>query len=170
MDIIIGRNTVREAIRAGRTIEAVLVTRGGMDGSLRELVTLARQRGIVVKEVPRERLDQLAMPFGYHGRPGNHQGIAAEVSNVRYAELEDVFEYAQQKGEAPFIVALDGITDEQNLGAIVRSAEVLGAHGVVVPKRRSASMSAVACKVASGAEEYIPIVRVTNLAAAIDQV
>ena len=170
MDIIIGRNTVREAIRAGRTIEAVLVTRGGMDGSLCELVTLARQRGIVVKEVPRERLDQLAMPFGYHGRPGNHQGIAAEVSNVRYAELEDVFEYAQQKGEAPFIVALDGITDEQNLGAIVRSAEVLGAHGVVVPKRRSASMSAVACKVASGAEEYIPIVRVTNLAATIDQV
>lgn len=170
MDIIIGRNTVKEAIKSGRTIDAVLVAKEGMDGSLREIIALAKKRGIVVKDVPRGRLDQLAMPFGYNGRTGNHQGIAAEISEVVYSELDDIFQNAEQRGEKPFIIALDGITDEQNLGAIIRSAEVLGAHGVIVPKRRSASMSAVACKVASGAEEYIPIVRVSNMAAAVDQV
>lgn len=170
MDIIIGRNTVKEAVKSGRTIDAILVAKEAMDGSLREIIALAKKRGIVVKDVPRGRLDQLAMPFGYNGKTGNHQGIAAEVSEVAYSQLEDIFQKAEEQGEPPFLVALDGITDEQNLGAIIRSAEVLGAHGVIVPKRRSASMSAVACKVASGAEEYIPIVRVSNMAATIDQV
>ena len=86
------------------------------------------------------------MPFGYQGRPGNHQGIVAQVSSIVYAELEDIFKRAEEKGEPPFLVALDGITDPQNLGAIVRSAEVLGAHGVVILKRRSASMTAAACR------------------------
>lgn len=169
-NILIGRNTVREAIKSGRSIDAVFVAKDSRDGSLREILALAKKQGIVVKETVKSKLDELSMPFGYQGRPGNHQGIVAQVSSIVYAELEDIFKRAEEKGEPPFLVALDGITDPQNLGAIVRSAEVLGAHGVVILKRRSASMTAAACKTACGAEEYIPIARVNNLAAAIDEV
>jgi len=169
-NLLIGRNTVREAIRSGRGIEAVFVAQEAPDGSLREILRLAKDRGIVVKKVARSKLDELARPFGYGGRPGNHQGIVAQVAAVKYAQMEDVFARARQKGQPPFIIALDGVTDPHNLGAVVRSAEVLGAHGVVIPKRRSAGMTAAACKTASGAQEYIPIVRVGGLVQTIEEV
>lgn len=168
-DFIIGRNTVKEAIKSGRDIDAVLVSKRTQDGSIREILSLAKKRGLVIKEVPVEKLDELSMPFGYNGRTGNHQGIAAQVSAIRYAQLEEVFALAENRGCAPFLVALDGIKDPQNLGAIVRSAEALGAHGVLIPERRSASMNTAACKTACGAEAYLPIVRVGNLTKALEQ-
>ena len=162
-NILIGRNTVREAIKSGRSIDAVFVAKDSRDGSLREILALAKKQGIVVKETVKSKLDELSMPFGYQGRPGNHQGIVAQVSSIVYAELEDIFKRAEEKGEPPFLVALDGITDPQNLGAIVRSAEVLGAHGVIIAKRRNAPLSAAAMKAACGACEYLPVAKVTNL-------
>ena len=168
-EIIIGRNTVREALKSGRSIDAVLVEQNAADGSLRELTRRARERGVAVKYTPRRKLDELARPFGFGGRTGNHQGIIALLPGVEYATIDDVFARAEARGEAPFFVALDGVTDPQNLGAVVRSAEVLGAHGVIIPTRRSASMNAAACKTASGAEEYLPVVRVGNLALALAQ-
>ncbi len=166
--IVIGRNTVREALKSERSVDAVYVASGAQDGSIRELLALAKKNGVPVKQVPRSKLDEMAMPMGFNGRTGNHQGIAAQVSPVKYAELDDVFAKAESEGRPPFIIALDGISDNQNLGAIVRSAEVFGAHGVIIPRRRSASMTAAACKAACGAEEYIPIVKVTNMASTID--
>lgn len=168
LNYIIGRNTVREAVKSGRSIDAVYYS-GKPEGSLREILALAKKNHLVVKEVPKNKLDEIAMPFGYDGRTGNHQGIAAQVAGVQYVEIDDMFARAEERGESVFLVALDGVTDPGNLGAIVRSAEVMGAHGVILPSRRSAGMTAAACKTASGAEEYIPIARVGNLAAALEE-
>ncbi|MBR4078960.1 MAG: 23S rRNA (guanosine(2251)-2'-O)-methyltransferase RlmB [Christensenellaceae bacterium] len=168
-NIIIGRNTVKEAIRSGRDIDAIVVAKTAQDGSIREILNLAKKRNLVIKEVPVKKLDEMAMPFGYNGRTGNHQGIAAQIPSIEYSEMEDIFAYAEERGEAPFIIALDGIQDPQNLGAIVRSAEALGAHGVITLKRRSAAMNAAACKTACGAEEYLPIVRVNNLVNTLEE-
>ena len=168
-EILIGRNAVREAIRAGRSMEAIYVSARG-EGSIREILALARKQGLVIKEVPKSKLDELSLPYGHEGSPGNHQGIAARVSGVAYQSVDDMFALAEERGEAPFLLMLDGIEDPFNLGAIVRSAEVLGAHGVILPRRRSAGMTTAACKTASGAQEYLPIARVTNLAATIEQV
>lgn len=168
-ELIIGRNSVREAIRAGRSVEAIYVSARG-EGSIREILALARKNGIIIKEVPKTKLDELSLPYGHQGNPGNHQGIAARVSEVAYQTVEDMFALAESRGQAPFLIMLDGIEDPFNLGAIVRSAEVMGAHGVILPKRRSASMTAAACKTACGAQEYLPIARVTNLAATIEEI
>lgn len=168
-EIIIGRNSVKEAIRAGRSIEAIYVS-ARSEGSIREILALAKKNGLVIKEVPKTKLDEMSLPYGHEGKPGNHQGIAARVSEVAYKNVEDMFALAEERGEPPFLIMLDGIEDPFNLGAIVRSAEVLGAHGVILPKRRSAGMTASACKTASGAQEYLPIARVTNLAQTIEEV
>lgn len=168
-NVLIGRNTVREAIKNGRSIDAVYVNKDTIDGSIKDILKLARERALVVKEAPRSKLDEMAMPYGYGGRTGNHQGIIAVVPPMEYAEIEDIFRLAEERKEPPFIVALDGITDQQNLGSIVRSAEEMGVHGIILPKRGSASMTAAACKVASGAEEYIPIVRVSNLVQTMEE-
>lgn len=168
-EIVIGRNAVREAIRSGHSIEAVYVS-ARTEGSIREILALAKKNGVTVKEVPKAKLDELSFPYGHGDAPGNHQGIAARVSGVIYQSIEDMFALAEQRKEAPFLIMLDGIEDPFNLGAIVRSAEVLGAHGVILPKRRSTGMTAAACKTASGAQEYLPIARVTNLAATIEEI
>ena len=168
-DIIIGRNTVKEAIKSGRDIDAIIVSKTASDGSIREILTLARKRGLIIKEVPPRKLDEISMPFGYNGAPANHQGIAAQIPQVKYSQIEDIFALAEKTERPAFIVALDGITDPHNLGAIVRSAEAMGAHGVIIPERRSAAMTGAACKTACGAQEYIPIVKVGNLARTIDE-
>jgi len=162
-NLIIGRNSVREAIKSGRDIDSISVQKGDVDGSLREIITLAKKNHIIVKQVPLQKLDELSMPFGYAGKPGNHQGIAAHVPSFRYAQMEDIFQKAESLGESPFIVILEQITDPHNLGAIIRSAEVFGAHGVVIPARRSAMLTAAVLKAASGAAEYVPVVKVGNL-------
>ncbi|MBR3299186.1 MAG: 23S rRNA (guanosine(2251)-2'-O)-methyltransferase RlmB [Clostridia bacterium] len=163
-----GRNPVREAVKSGRSIDRILVT-AEHDGSLGEIVAMAREKNQVIREVDRRRLDEICMPFGHDGRPGNHQGIVAEIPGVEYSELSDILAYAEEKGEKPFVILLDGIEDPHNLGSIIRSAECAGAHGVVIPKRRSAPVTATVVKTSAGAAEHMRIARVVNIVAAMEQ-
>ena len=163
-----GRNAVREAVKSGRSIDRILVSKE-MDGSLREVVNLARDNNIQIREVDRYKLDEICMPFGHGGKPGNHQGILAQVPGVEYCDISDILRAARDKDEKPFIILLDGVEDPHNLGSIIRSAECAGAHGVIIPKRRSASVTAAACKASAGAVEYMKVARVSNLAGAIDR-
>lgn len=153
-NLLVGRNPIREAIKAGREIEKLLVARGDLSGSAREIVAKAHEARIVVQEVDRSRLDAIYP---------NHQGLIAYTSAARYAQLEDIFTRAAERHEDPFIVILDGVTDPHNLGAIIRTAECVGAHGVIVPERRSAGLTPAAVKAAAGGCEYMNVVRVVNL-------
>lgn len=164
--LIMGRNAVREAVRSGRSIDKILVTKG-IDGSLREIINLARDNNIRVDSVVREKLDELCMPFGHGQKTGNHQGIVAVVPGVEYCEIADILNFAKEKGEKPFIIILDGIEDPHNLGSIIRSAVCAGAHGIIIPRRRAVSVTAAACKASAGAVEYAHIARVANIANAI---
>jgi len=157
--ILAGRNPIREALRAGRPVEKLLVADGDLSGGAQEIVRMAKEAGAVVQRVDRVRLDQIYPA---------HQGMLAYVAAVAYVELEDILSAAAEKGEEPFIVLLDGITDPHNLGAIVRSAECAGAHGVVIPERRAAGLTPAAAKAAAGALNYMPIARVKNLNRAIE--
>ena len=153
-NLLVGRNPIREAIKAGREIEKLLVAKGDLSGSAREIVAKAHEARIVVQEVDRSRLDAIYP---------NHQGLIAYTSAARYAQLEDIFDRAAERHEDPFIVILDGVTDPHNVGAIIRSAECVGAHGVIVPERRSAGLTPAAVKAAAGGCEYMNVVRVVNL-------
>ena len=164
--LIMGRNAVREAVRSGRSIDNILVTKE-IDGSLREIINLARDNNIRVDSVVREKLDELCMPFGHGQKTGNHQGIVAMVPGVEYCEIADILNFAKEKGEKPFIIILDGIEDPHNLGSIIRSAVCAGAHGIIIPRRRAVSVTAAACKASAGAVEYAHIARVANIANAI---
>ena len=164
--LIMGRNAVREAVRSGRSVDKILVTKE-MDGSLREIINLARDNNIRVDSVVREKLDELCMPFGHGQKTGNHQGIVAMVPGVEYCEIADILNFAKEKGEKPFIIILDGIEDPHNLGSIIRSAVCAGAHGIIIPRRRAVSVTAAACKASAGAVEYAHIARVANIANAI---
>ena len=167
-NIIMGRNPVKEAIKAGRSIDRILVT-NEHDGSLNEILDLAYGANMVVRNVDRSKLDEICLPFGHNGRTGNHQGIIAYVPGVEYCELSDILDYANERGEAPFVILLDGIEDPHNLGSIIRSAECAGAHGVVITKRRSASVTATVVKTSAGATEHMRIAKVVNLTAAIEK-
>lgn len=164
--LIMGRNAVREAVRSGRSIDKILVTKE-IDGFLREIINLARDNNIRVDSVVREKLDELCMPFGHGQKTGNHQGIVAMVPGVEYCEIADILNFAKEKGEKPFIIILDGIEDPHNLGSIIRSAVCAGAHGIIIPRRRAVSVTAAACKASAGAVEYAHIARVANIANAI---
>ena len=167
-NIIMGRNPVKEAIKAGRSIDRILVT-NEHDGSLNEILDLAYGANMVVRNVDRSKLDEICLPFGHNGRTGNHQGIIAYVPGVEYCELSDILDYANERGEAPFVILLDGIEDPHNLGSIIRSSECAGAHGVVITKRRSASVTATVVKTSAGATEHMRIAKVVNLTAAIEK-
>jgi 23S rRNA (guanosine2251-2'-O)-methyltransferase len=162
-DIIFGRNTVREAVKKGRGIDRIMIAEGMTDGSIREIVRMARDQKLIVTEVKRQKLDDLCLPFGYGGRPGNHQGIVALVTACEYVEIEDILNIAREKGEPPFILILDSITDTNNFGSIIRSAECFGVHGIIISKRRSAPLNTSVFKASSGAAEYIPVARETNI-------
>ena len=164
--LIMGRNAVREAVRSGRSVDKILVTKE-MDGSLREIINLARDNNIRVDSVVREKLDELCMPFGHGQKTGNHQGIVAMVPGVEYCEIADILNFAKEKGEKPFIIILDGIEDPHNLGSIIMSAVCAGAHGIIIPRRRAVSVTAAACKASAGAVKYAHIARVANIANAI---
>jgi len=166
--IVMGRNAVREAIKSGRSIDRILVVKE-LDGSLREVIGLARDRNLQIREVDRAKLDEMCMPFGHGGKPGNHQGIIAQVPGVEYCDISDILDVAKERNEKPFVILLDGVEDPHNLGSIIRSAECAGAHGVIIPKRRSASVTASACKASAGAVEYMKVARVSNLGGAIDR-
>lgn len=154
-DIIAGRNAVMEALRADRPLDSVLIAKGERSGSLMALTAKCRERGIPIKEVDSRKLDALCGP--------NHQGIAAVAACREYATLDDLFAAAQEKGEPPFLVICDELEDPHNLGAVVRTAEAAGVHGVVIPKRRSAGLTAAVYKASAGAVEYLPVARVSNI-------
>ncbi len=161
-DYIIGRNPVREAMRAGRTIDKIFMKTGECDGSLKKIAVAAKAMGITVLRVDRKKLDDIA-------GGGNHQGVAALCAAHEYASLDDIFALAASRGEDPFIVICDRITDPHNLGAIIRSANAAGAHGVIIPKHESVSLNSTVLKAAAGAAEYTPVARVTNLSKTADE-
>ncbi len=160
-DIIFGRNPVSEAIRSGRPIDSILVARGMRTGAIVGILAKAKERSLRVKEVDQKKLD-------YMCAGGHHQGIAAVAAVVEYREMEDIFALAESRGEAPFVIVLDEIEDPHNLGAIIRTAECSGAHGVIIPSRRSAGLSFTVGKSSAGAVEYVPVVRVPNIPAILD--
>lgn len=167
-NIIMGRNAVKEAIKSGRSIDKIWVN-AEQDGSLREILGLARDKNLLIREVPRQKLDELCMPFGHGQKTGNHQGIAAFIPGAEYCDIQDILDAAAAKGEKPFVVLLDGIEDPHNLGSIIRSAVCSGAHGIVITKRRSASLTAAAVKASAGAVAYANVAKVSNLSNAIDR-
>lgn len=153
-NLIVGRNPIREAIKSGRELERILVQRGELSGSAREIIAKARESHIVVQEVDKARLDAIYP---------THQGMIAYASAAAYSSVEDILALAEERGEPPFIVVLDGITDPHNLGAIIRTAECVGAHGVVFQQRRSVGLTPAAVKAAAGAAEYMRVARVVNV-------
>ena len=153
-NLIVGRNPIREAIKNGRELERILVQRGELSGSAREIIARARENHIVVQEVDKARLDAIYP---------THQGMIAYASAASYSSVEDILALAEERGEPPFIIVLDGITDPHNLGAIIRTAECVGAHGVIFQQRRSVGLTPAAVKAAAGATEYMRIARVVNI-------
>ena len=157
-----GRNAVLEAFRSGKTIDKLFVQDGCKDGPILSITREARKHDTLIKYVPRERLDQLS-------ETGKHQGVIAYAAAYEYAEVDDILEGARKKGEPPFIFLLDNIEDPHNLGAIIRTANLAGAHGVIIPKRRAVGLTATVAKTSAGALNYTPVAKVTNLAATIDE-
>lgn len=157
-----GRNAVLEVLRSGRDMEKLMVLKGSLEGTVRQIIAMADEKGIVIQEISRQKMDELS-------QTKNHQGIIALVSAHEYVEVDDILAIARQKGEHPFVLLLDGITDPHNLGAILRTAECAGVHGVVIPKRRSVGLNATVGKTSAGAIEYIPVARVTNMVRTIEQ-
>jgi len=158
--VVAGRNPVVEVLNGDRDVERIFIA-DGAEGSVSKIVALAKEQGVIVDFVPKEKIDAMA--------PGvKHQGVVAKVSEYKYADIEDIFARAEESGEDPFIVVLDEISDPHNLGAIIRTAECAGAHGIVIPKRRSASLTQTVALSAAGAVETMPVAQVTNLARAIE--
>lgn len=160
-NIIFGRNAVTEAIRSGREIDKLFVAKGGDSGPIKAIIAKCVSRGILVKEVPSVKLD-------YMSGGGNHQGVVLSAASHSYASVEDIINNAKEKNELPFILICDGIADPHNLGAIIRTAEAAGAHGVIIPKHRAAGLTSTVAKAACGALEYVPVAKVTNISDTID--
>lgn len=161
-DRIEGRNAVLEAFRSGRTVDKLYLQKGLADGPIKSIEREAKKGDTIINYVSRERLDELS-------ETGHHQGVIAQVAAYTYAELDDIFKKAEEKGEPPFIILLDGIEDPHNLGAIIRAACLAGAHGVIVPKHRAALLTATVARASAGALNYVPVVKVTNIGKTIDE-
>ena len=157
-----GRHSVLEAFRAGKLIEKMFVLKGCKDGPVLSILREAKKAGTLVDFVPKERLDHMS-------ETGKHQGVMAVLSAFHYSSVENMFELAEQRGEDPFIFLLDGIEDPHNLGAIIRTANLTGAHGVIIPKRRAVGLTATVVKASAGAIHYTPVAKVTNLSAEMEQ-
>ena len=159
---IAGRNSVTEALRSGRQIDRLVIERGRSGGSMRPIIAMAHERGIPIKEVAPEKLSAMCPST-------NHQGVIAVAAMKDYCTVDDILNTARERGESPFIIICDEIEDPHNLGAIIRTAEICGAHGVIIPKRRSVGLNFAVAKSACGALEYMNVARVTNIAAEIDR-
>lgn len=155
-DMLAGRNAIMEALKAGSRINRIMVANGSNEGSIRELIALAKDKGVQLQFVERSKIESIAKGV-------RHQGVLAQVSPVEYVELEDILQVARDKGEAPFIILLDELEDPHNLGAILRTADAVGAHGVLIPKRRSCQLSATVAKTSAGAVEYVPVAKIGNI-------
>lgn len=160
--MIEGRNAVIEALRSGRPIDKIYIQDGCQDGPILTIKREARKKDVLIKYAAKERLDQMS-------ETGKHQGVIACAAAYEYAEMEDLFRLAQQKDEPPFFIFLDNIEDPHNLGAIIRTANLAGAHGVIIPKNRAAGLTAVVARTSAGALNYTPVVKVTNLAKTIEE-
>ncbi len=160
-NLIIGRNPVTEAIKSGRSIDKILMQKDA-EGSAKKIASMARENGLTLQYVDKIALDKLCP-----GRP--HQGVAAYVAAKAYADLDDIFDAAASRGEDPLIVLLDGLEDPHNLGAVLRSCDGAGAHGVVIPSRRAVGLTETVAKASAGAIEYVPVVKVTNLGQCVDK-
>ena len=160
--MIEGRNAVIEAFRSGKPIDKLFVLDGCQDGPIRTIVREAKKHDTILKFVTKERLDQLSATK-------KHQGVIAYAAAYEYSELEDIFKLAQKKGEDPFVILLDNIEDPHNLGAIIRTANLAGAHGVIIPKHRAVGLTATVAKTSAGALNYTPVVKVTNLAKTMEE-
>ena len=156
-----GRNAVIEAFRAGKPIDKLFVLDGCQDGPVKTILREARKGDTIIQFVKKERLDQMS-------ETGKHQGVIAYAAAYEYAEVEDILKAAEEKGEAPFIILLDGIEDPHNLGAIIRTANQAGAHGVIIPKRRAVGLTATVARTSAGALNYTPVAKVTNLTATME--
>ncbi len=156
-----GRNAVIEAFRSGKTIDRLYVLDGCQDGPVSTIKREARKQDTMIKYVAKERLDQMS-------ETGKHQGVIAVMAAYEYSELDDIFKKAEEKGEDPFIFLLDNIEDPHNLGAIIRTANLAGAHGVIIPKNRAVGLTATVARTSAGALNYTPVVKVTNMAATIE--
>lgn len=155
-DLIIGRNAVKEALKAGRPADSLLVQRGELSGSVRPIIAECREKGIIVKEVDSKKLDFMC---GH----AHHQGVIMIAAAHEYSTVEEILKNAQDRNEPPFIVICDGLEDPHNLGAIIRTADAAGVHGIIIPERRSVSLSGIVGKTSAGALEYVPVARVKNI-------
>ena len=160
-DILLGRNAVREAIKSGRSINRILIAEGSHGGSISEIINLAKERHLILQSISTDKLDTLC-----GGQ--RHQGIAAYAAPVDYVELDDILNLAKDRGEDPFLILLDELEDPHNLGAILRTADAVGAHGILIPKHRSCPLSSVVAKTSAGAVEYVPVARIGNVAQTLE--
>lgn len=160
-NIICGRNPVLEALRSGREIDRLLIAHGVSGGSVSAIIAKCSAKGVLIKEVSPQKLD-------YYCSGANHQGVAVMFATQEYSTVDDILELARQRNEKPFIIICDELEDPHNLGAVIRTAEACGVHGVIIPKRRSASLNATVAKSSSGALEYMKVARVTNIANTVD--
>ena len=156
-DVLVGRNAVLEALRSGRGINKLLVAKGDREGSVAEILALAKERGIPVQMVERSKISSMVGDM-------RHQGVLAHVAPVAYAELEDILKLAAERGEQPLLLLLDELEDPHNLGALMRTADAMGVHGILMPKRRSVPLNATVAKTSAGAVEYVPVARIGNIA------
>lgn len=161
-NIICGRNPVLEAVRSGREIDRLLVAHGASGGSVTAIIAKCKAKGVLIKEISPQKLD-------YYCGGANHQGVAVMLASQEYSTVDDIFALADKRQEKPFIIICDELEDPHNLGAVIRTAEATGVHGVIIPERRSASLNATVAKAACGALEYVPVARVTNIAATIEE-
>ena len=160
-DYIIGKNPVMEALRSERDINKILIAESSQRGQMQQLIQLAKEANVIVQFVPKKKIDQIS--------DENHQGVLAYIAAYQYAEMDDLFAAAEKKNEPPFFLLLDEVEDPHNLGSIMRTADAVGAHGIIIPKRRAVGLTATVAKASTGAIEHIPVVRVTNMARTIDE-
>ena len=157
-----GRNAVIEAFRAGKTIDKLFVLDGCQDGPVRSIIREAKKKDTIIQFVSKERLDQIS-------ETGKHQGVIAYAAAYQYASVEEILKSAEEKGEDPFLILLDGIEDPHNLGAIIRTANLAGAHGIIIPKHRAAGLTATVAKTSAGALNYTPVAKVTNIGKTMEE-
>jgi 23S rRNA (guanosine2251-2'-O)-methyltransferase len=160
-ELIAGRNTVLEALRSKREINKIWIADGAQKGSMMPIIKEAKKANILVQYVPKQKIDQLVSE--------NHQGVVAQVAAYKYAEIDELFQVAAERKETPFLLILDEIEDPHNLGSIMRTADAVGVHGIIIPKRRAVGLTTAVAKASTGAIEYIPVARVTNLARTVDE-
>lgn len=156
MAIIEGRNPIIEALKNNRPIEKIMVNKASKEGSIKKILAMARENKVIIQEVDRHKLDEMSESHA-------HQGVIAITSDYRYYDLDEILEIPKERGEDPFFIILDGITDPHNLGSIIRTADAVGAHAIIIPKRRSVQITPIVAKASAGAVEYVPVCKVTNI-------